>query len=232
MWIYCITNKIDGKKYIGQCSQTDVNKRWWAHRSELKYNKHFNSYLQNAWNKYGNDSFEFSILKEDINSLDYLNRLEKRYIKEYKTNDRNFGYNLTYGGNQYKFTEDTIDKISKAQTKRYSKQSEREKMSVASFKRFSDPDERKKAGNRSRNNWHNYKKKMSKNLDNARIKANIAKQKTYTGFIDPDGCIYSPVINLTKFAKEHKLTRQSLYRVYTNQLNHHKGWIKYNEETI
>lgn len=230
MWIYCIKNKLDGKRYIGQTIKTSVNDRWSAHIGDLERNRHFNSYLQNAWNKYKKDSFEFLILQENIQSIDELNELEIKYIKEYKSLDRKFGYNLREGGSKTTFTPDAIVRMSKAQTKRYSKKSERNKMSKIALKRFSDPEERKKAGIRNSKNWYNYTEKMSKNFDIARLKSILVTQKTYDGFINPDGIVFSPVINLTKFAREHKLTRQSLYRVYTNQLNHHKGWTKYNKE--
>ena len=61
--IYKITNKIDGKCYIGQSS--NIKKRFKDHRYDLKYNKHDNPYLQNAYNKYGKDNFKFEILCEE-----------------------------------------------------------------------------------------------------------------------------------------------------------------------
>jgi len=38
-------------------------RRWRAHRSELKTGKHKNTHLQNAWNAYGAEAFEFSVWK-------------------------------------------------------------------------------------------------------------------------------------------------------------------------
>jgi group I intron endonuclease len=62
MVIYCIVNKINGKKYIG--SAFVFNRRKNKHLSELRRGVHHSSILQNAWNKYGEDNFEFQILEE------------------------------------------------------------------------------------------------------------------------------------------------------------------------
>ncbi len=58
--VYQITNKINGNKYIG--SSINIWKRWGSHLAELRKNVHTGVHLQNAWNKYGEDNFEFGIL--------------------------------------------------------------------------------------------------------------------------------------------------------------------------
>lgn len=59
--IYKILNKVNGKFYIG--SAIELAKRWREHSYHLNRKTHKNSYLQNAWNKYWNISFEFIILE-------------------------------------------------------------------------------------------------------------------------------------------------------------------------
>jgi group I intron endonuclease len=60
--IYSITNRVNGKKYIG--SSHNIKTRWHQHRTLLRQGKHGNSHLQYAWDKYGEESFEFVILLE------------------------------------------------------------------------------------------------------------------------------------------------------------------------
>jgi group I intron endonuclease len=59
--IYKITNKINGHIYIG--SSIDIKRRWQQHVLYLNNHKHHSSYLQRAWDKYGADAFEFSIIE-------------------------------------------------------------------------------------------------------------------------------------------------------------------------
>lgn len=91
--IYMIKCKINNKVYIGQSK--NIKKRFSDHRSALNRNNHYNDLLQNDWNKYGQCSFEFSLIKE---CEEYeLNKLENKYINEYKSYDKKSGYNITLG---------------------------------------------------------------------------------------------------------------------------------------
>lgn len=95
MVIYSITNKINGKRYIGQT--TRLKKRWNRHRTELRHNYHPNSYLQRAWNKYGEKNFLFEVI-DDCKSEKHLLEREFYWIKFYESNNENNGYNLSDGG--------------------------------------------------------------------------------------------------------------------------------------
>lgn len=86
--IYKILNKANGKFYIGSALNFYV--RWSLHKSNLKGNKHKNKYLQSAWNKYGEQVFEFIILEETEN----LKEREQHYIDALRPFDRAVGYNL------------------------------------------------------------------------------------------------------------------------------------------
>ena len=111
--IYCIENMINKKKYIGKDKNIDGNKRWYAHISKLRKNKHPNSHLQSAWNKYGEENFLYYIVEKC--SFKNLDNKEIYYIAFYQTNNGDFGYNLTNGGdgnNGWKPSEETKAKIS------------------------------------------------------------------------------------------------------------------------
>lgn len=90
--IYAITNKTNGKMYIGQSG--DLHHRLTAHRSYLRRGAHHNRHLQASWNKYGEDNFEFSVLEEC--GLEELDSKEQYYIDKF--NSMLFGYNRTLGG--------------------------------------------------------------------------------------------------------------------------------------
>jgi len=59
--IYKIKNIITHDSYIG--SAVNIRNRWYHHHLELSKNIHDNPHFQNAWNKYGVDNFEFSIIE-------------------------------------------------------------------------------------------------------------------------------------------------------------------------
>lgn len=53
--IYCIRNKINNNKYIGQ--SVNIEKRFETHKHFLNKNSHHNRHLRRAWDKYGEHSF-------------------------------------------------------------------------------------------------------------------------------------------------------------------------------
>jgi len=62
--IYKITNILNNKCYIGSsASKYYLYNRLLNHFNNLRKNKHVNSHLQNAWNKYGEENFIISILE-------------------------------------------------------------------------------------------------------------------------------------------------------------------------
>lgn len=107
--IYVITNTVDGKKYVGQ--SINISQRWRAHRTRYQVE---DTYLYRAMRKYGLDAFTFEILVE-CDKTD-LNNLEQYWIGVYQSNNPDFGYNLTAGGDapaeiNFKISDEEVHQI-------------------------------------------------------------------------------------------------------------------------
>lgn len=74
--IYKITNVVNNHFYIG--STVNIKNRWRQHRDDLRANRHKNSYLQRAWDKYSEKNFTFELL-EEVSLADLVQR-EQFYI--------------------------------------------------------------------------------------------------------------------------------------------------------
>ena len=108
--IYQITNTINGKIYIGQ-TKTSLYKRFRSHKSNYLQKRYSESYLYNAFKKYGTNAFTIHKIIEDNFTQEELNKLEIEYIKKYNSLSPN-GYNLTEGGNCASKTLETRKKLS------------------------------------------------------------------------------------------------------------------------
>lgn len=95
--IYCYTNTINGKMYVGQTLNPAL--RYSAHKSSYQNpnDKEYDSLLHRAFRKYGFENFQYEVLADDINDIDLLNQLEIYYIKHYNCKTPN-GYNIEDGG--------------------------------------------------------------------------------------------------------------------------------------
>jgi group I intron endonuclease len=138
--IYLITNKVNGKKYVGQTVR-GIKKRLAGH---IQYAKNGNrgSVLHKAIRKYGDDNFIIEQICE-CNNQEELNNMEMHYILEYDTIiDNKKGYNMTYGGGEYIPSEETRKKMSASQKKRFLNLDELEKMRQRTIEQFNDPQKR------------------------------------------------------------------------------------------
>lgn len=87
--IYVIRCSPTNKVYVG--SSINVDKRWKVHRAALRNRGHHNAYLQRAWDKYGEASFEFAIVEEC--SIDVLLTREGAWIERLRAADPEYGFN-------------------------------------------------------------------------------------------------------------------------------------------
>lgn len=88
--VYCHTNKINGKKYVGITRQKPQN-RW------RNGNGYQGQIFHNAIQKYGWEEFYHEILFTDLTKEQAENK-EIELIKKWKTSDSRYGYNASSGG--------------------------------------------------------------------------------------------------------------------------------------
>lgn len=89
--VYCIRNKVNGKMYVGSAARSFAS-RWGNHRSRLRRGIHVNRHLQAAWNKHGEDAFDFFVL-ERCHPRECVDT-EQRFIDNFCAADNKHGYNL------------------------------------------------------------------------------------------------------------------------------------------
>ena len=135
---YCVykhTNKINGKVYIGLTGRKPEYR--WNNGNGYKHNPYFYSSIQ----KYGWENFDHEIIKDNLTEEQAQN-LEILLIAQYKSINKEFGYNVLHGGNLGTFgvemSEETRKKMSESRTgegnsfygKKHTEES-KEKMSFA-----------------------------------------------------------------------------------------------------
>lgn len=88
--IYKITNQLNGKVYIGQ--SINIEQRWKQHKAETRRT----APLYLAFDKYGIDNFDFSVIEEC--PIEELDDREIYWISYYDSYNK--GYNATLGGHR------------------------------------------------------------------------------------------------------------------------------------
>ena len=105
--IYCATNTINNKKYIGQTIRS-LDKRIKEHISHASKDNKYAFHL--AINKYRIDKFEWEEI-DVANNQEELDEKELYWIDFYNTYGKG-GYNMSVGGQFNKKTDDNADKLS------------------------------------------------------------------------------------------------------------------------
>lgn len=108
--VYKHTNLVNNKIYIGQTSFDNPEKRWGKNGEKYKTCSYFYAAIQ----KYGWNNFSHEILENNLNKEEAAIK-ERFYISLYKSNQSEFGYNLTSGGEKQKeLSLQSREKMSKA----------------------------------------------------------------------------------------------------------------------
>lgn len=168
--IYLIVNIVNGKKYVG--SAVNLNKRWNGHAELLRKNQHHNPHLQSAYNKYGKDSFVFTVLEQC--GKEFLISREQFFIDEI-----NPEYNICpTAGNTLgrKFSEETKKKMSETRKGHvFFSQEARDKLSAAMKGRFFSEETRRKLSIAGKG-----KKRESPSAETRKKQSDSMKKRTFT----------------------------------------------------
>ena len=128
----------NGKAYVGITRQ-EPKVRWGGGNGYVR-----NEYMYRAIKKYGWENIEHIILFDGLSEEDAC-EIEKSLIKKYRTNEKEFGYNIESGGQCSNLAESTKQKLREAHIGKSASEETREKMR-ASRNRFisENPEEYKK----------------------------------------------------------------------------------------
>jgi hypothetical protein len=88
-YIYKIENLVNHNKYIGLTN--NIARRKHRHFSDLRYGHHDNSFLQEEYDKYGEENFSFNIEFEGDVSYQEISELEHEFVTRYDSYHN--GYN-------------------------------------------------------------------------------------------------------------------------------------------
>lgn len=212
--VYSITNTVNGCIYIG--SSVDIYTRRCHHLSDLRHGRHSNQHLQRAWNKYGESSFIFDILR--LCSKDELKEWEDRLIADspnrYNILDQSYSF---YG---YRHTEETKKKIGAASSSRVRRgwtaiERMLQSLRMQGGKTYPNKEQqiarivaKTKGRKRSPESIERYRQSKLGNTHGA---------KEWT-VISPDGQTLN-IQNLKQFCSEHKIHYNHL-----REIGHTKGW--------
>lgn len=132
-YVYKITNKVNGKIYIGWSK--NPQERFRTH--QRRTNK---SRLRHAMCKYGIQNFDLIVLEEHTSKQNVKNA-EIRLIAEYKSQDPDVGYNMTSGGDGCpNLSEESIEKMRAAKRGTKASDETRKKMSNSQRGRVMSPE--------------------------------------------------------------------------------------------
>jgi group I intron endonuclease len=189
--------------YIG--SATNIQGRWRGHRYDLRKGKHHSRHLQRAWNKYGEGSFVFRVI-EGVESVSLLLIAEQKWLNYiFETfPSTNIYNNVRTAGHTigHKFSDETRRKLAEAHKgvlRGPQSPEHRSRLSMAHKGRHHTPEQRNQ---------------------NA-IAQNHGKRYT---IISPDGAIFTDIINMSDFARQHGLRSNLLRMVLRGEREHTEGW--------
>jgi group I intron endonuclease len=146
MYVYIITNRVNGKSYVGQTLRRPIE-RMRSHRyaASLKFGARSDMVIARAIRTYGWDSFSWRVI-EICQSQELLDAAESYWIEKYRTVSPD-GYNIALGGRgRGSVSDETRKRISEAGRGRLVGGDTRKKLSDLMKSRVRSPETAKKIG--------------------------------------------------------------------------------------
>lgn len=195
MIIYKITNKVNGKVYIGQTIRS-LKSRWSHHCTDKRG---YCCLLYNAIQKYGRENFTVEQIDSAI-SRDELDEKEIHWIQHHDSTDKNKGYNLMSGGHHHEFSEETKRKLSESRRGRKLSEEHKRNISKANTgKRHSDETRKKLSESHKGERHHLFGKHLS---DDTKLKISIGRVNFH--HTEESKSKLSEAHKGKKLSKEHK----------------------------
>ena len=126
--IYCHTNRVNGKRYVGQTVHS-MEKRWGHHVALAKSKNRRHQAFANAIRKHGADAFDHQIL-EVVSTQESADSAECRWIEQLNCRVPN-GYNLKPGGGRRGHHDNTRKLIREASLAQHQKMTAEERKIAA-----------------------------------------------------------------------------------------------------
>lgn len=213
-WTCTPTKKI----YIG--SAANLYSRMINHRTALRNNRHVNSHFQNAWNKYGEEAFEFEVIELILAS--FLLEREQYYLDKLMPFVHSNGFNIypkagsAYG---YRVSDESLRRMSESQKKRMANMTPEQRSAPYVNRKRSVGVDKMPIGRRKSPSSET-RSKISEALSGR----DVARQLTRVYvFVDPKGNEVV-VINLARFCRENDLTESCMRAVAGGAKKHYKRW--------
>ena len=228
--IYLITDKANDRLYVG--SSNSMKRRWNEHKNALRNGVHANSYLQNAFDKYGEDNFVFEALESC--PVDALAEREAFWIGHYGTLDRSKGYNLS-DVERRTVCDETKQKLSKARMgKKLSEETKRKLSEINTGRRFNLTDEQKQkisAGNKGKKKSEAHRASLSaahkgRSYSEAQKKAHVGKHNnklTYELACEIRAKYKAGGVRQIDLANEYGVSGRTIFDIIHNKYHAERG---------
>lgn len=208
MFIYLVTNKVNGKRYVGQTT-VSVQSRWTRHCWASAVVK--NMPIATAIKKYGKENFTVETLAECA-SQEALDAAELHFATELNTFSPH-GYNLRAGRGRGSVSAEFREKMRQAALGKKASPETRRRLSQVHL------GVRQTAETRQKLSEHNKGKRAS---DLCYQRSVEATAKTYE-LVNPTGyrvCF----TNMRKLCRQHGLSPHKMSEVVNGKRTQHKGW--------